>query len=227
MIKVIVAIPKRADITDAQFHAHWREPHGRLALNIKPMRRYVQAHRIAYPALGLPCGPYAGFAEVWLDDVPAALGLGSDPDYLRYLRPDEPNFCDQAGLKFLFTKEDIARAGPADGGAAPLFKLMQLVRRRPGLSEAVFQGEWGRGPAEVQAAAALDLERHIRCRSVPETATGMAPAFDAVREMGWRDAAAFEQARTRSPGAWRAMIFAPAVDPDSVTVVALSEERFL
>jgi hypothetical protein len=42
MIKVFVAIPKRTDISEAAFHAHWREPHGRLALHIKPMRRYYR-----------------------------------------------------------------------------------------------------------------------------------------------------------------------------------------
>jgi len=30
MIKVFAFIVKRADLTDEKFHAHWREPHGRL-----------------------------------------------------------------------------------------------------------------------------------------------------------------------------------------------------
>lgn len=227
MIKVFVAIPRRADISDAQFHAHWREPHGRLALNIKPMRRYVQSHRVPHPSLALSAGPYEGFAEVWLDDLTAALNLGNDPDYQRYLRPDEPNFCDQAGLKFLFTEEDVALAGPLPGEATGTFKLIQLIRRPASLTAGEFDRIWGRGDGESAAAAALRLVRHVRCRCVPETVSGITPAFDAVRELWWPDARAFDDARQRAPSAWESLVFAEGVDRSSVIVAAVREERFL
>ena len=47
MIKVSAFLPKRADLTDEQFHAHWRHPHGDLAVRTQRIRRYVQLHGIA------------------------------------------------------------------------------------------------------------------------------------------------------------------------------------
>lgn len=55
MIKVLYLIPKRPDISDEQFHRHWREVHAPLALSLPGLHCYVQSHRIKHPGFGLSC----------------------------------------------------------------------------------------------------------------------------------------------------------------------------
>lgn len=227
MIKVIVAIPKRADISDAQFHSHWREPHGRLALHIKPMRRYVQAHRIEGLQLGYDSGPYSGFAEVWLDDLPSALGLGQDPDYQKYLVPDEPNFCDVSGLKFLLTEEDIGLGGPPILRDDRSFKVLQLVSRSVACSAEQFNSRWATDGTDDAMVNRLGAIRHVRCRAAPGTEPAAGTGYDAVRELWWPDLASFEAARRRSPDAWRGLIESPIVNPAATIVVPIEEYRIL
>jgi len=228
MIKVFVAIPKRTDISEAAFHAHWREPHGRLALNIKPMRRYVQSHRIALPALSWPTGPYDGFAEVWLDNLEAALGLGRDPDYQQYLVPDEPKFCDVDRLQFIFTAEDVALTGPEIAQHQPTFKLLQLVRRSVTLSPQAFQQQWARDPEEDELVRALGAIRHVRCRIAPGTAPASGTGYDAIRELWWPDVASFLAAQSREPLTLRRLLESTAIsDPTATLLVPAEEYRVL
>jgi hypothetical protein len=227
MIKVIVAIPKRPDISDEKFHAHWREPHGRLALRIKPIRRYVQAHRIPYPGLGYAAGPYEGYAEVWFDTLQIALGLGQDPDYQRDLVPDEPKFIDVPGLRFLMTEEDVALAGPPIGKDDRYFKILQLVRRARESSPQTFRQEWAADGTDDAPARAVGAVRHVRCRVAPGTEPESGTGFDAVRELWWPSAAEFEAGRARAPQAWKRLIEARGVDPAATLVVPVDEYRVL
>jgi uncharacterized protein (TIGR02118 family) len=91
MIKLFGLIPKRTDITDERFHAHWASTHRDLALRISALRRYVQSHRVPVALPGLPSAPYEGIAEVWLDDVATALSLGEDLEYTENAKLDEPS----------------------------------------------------------------------------------------------------------------------------------------
>jgi len=227
MIKVFVAIPKRTDISEAAFHAHWREPHGRLALNIKPMRRYVQSHRIAIPELSWPTGPYDGFAEVWLDTLEAALGLGGDPDYQRYLESDEPTFCDVARLLFIFTVEDVALTGPEIARHKPTFKLLQLVRRGVSVSPQAFQRQWARDPEEDDLVRALGAIRHVRCRVAPGTQPASGRGYDAVRELRWSDIESFWAAQSREPLTLRRLLESAIADPTATLLVPAEEHRVL
>src|SRR3546814_6359332 len=50
-IKILATIPRRKDISEQQFHDHWRHPHGPLSKKIACLRGYVQSHRIVSPLL--------------------------------------------------------------------------------------------------------------------------------------------------------------------------------
>src|SRR3546814_5682078 len=50
-IKILATIPRRKDISEQQFHDHWRHPHGTLSKKIACLRGYVQSHRIVSPLL--------------------------------------------------------------------------------------------------------------------------------------------------------------------------------
>ena len=47
MIKIFVMINKQPHMTDEQFHAHWRHPHGTLTCRVPQIRAYVQDHGIS------------------------------------------------------------------------------------------------------------------------------------------------------------------------------------
>jgi hypothetical protein len=228
VIKVIVAIPKRPDISDAQFHAHWKGPHAALALNIRAMRRYVQAHRIPSSGLQFPTGPYSGFAEVWLDDLPTALGLGNDPDYQRYLVPDEPHFCDVKGLHFMFTEEEeVVSHSPPMLQVDHCFKIMQFVRRPAGMSSQSFRKTWGRHREEEANVRAMRAIRHVRCRVAVGTQPPSGSGYDAVRELWWPSAESFDNARLQNYGAWEHLMNSGVEDVTATLVITVEEIRFL
>lgn len=224
MTKIVVAIPKRADISDAAFHAHWRDPHGPLALNIRRMRAYVQAHRVRHPALAALAGPYEGFAEVWVDDLAAALGLGSDPDYHRYLVPDEPNFCDVAGLRFVLAEEEQVPCAAGDGRRE--FKLVQLLRCAAATRDRALD-DWGRDGLDAAAAQALGAVKHVRLRAAAGTRHPDGTGWDAVRELWWSDRARFEAQLARAPESWAALLAPPELNATITYVDAVDEYRLL
>lgn len=67
MLKVMVFLRKRDDVSREEFRAHWRGPHGAIALRMPGLRNYIQNHATA------DGGPWDGVAEMWFDDQ-AALG---------------------------------------------------------------------------------------------------------------------------------------------------------
>lgn len=228
MVKVICTIPKRQDIPNEKFHAHWRDPHAGLALRIKAMRRYVQAHRVLHAGLDAPAGPYEGFAEVWFDDVPSALGLGGNLDYQANLVPDEPNFVDIPRLRFVVTEEDVALAGPPlHGGEDTCLKIMQLVQRAPEVSFDEFQATWGTGGRDDELVEELGAFRHVRCRAVADALEDDRPHYDAFRELWWSDAATFDAGRLRAPDAWNELTLSTLIDARSLAVVPVQENRVL
>ncbi len=117
MIKLVVALRRRPDLSLEEFQTYWRETHAPLvaelaeALNIQ---RYVQMHTMDLPGLhralqrrngGSP-EPYDGVAETWYDSLDS-LG-GDDPamlDAQKALAADEPNFIDLANSPMWLSEE--------------------------------------------------------------------------------------------------------------------------
>lgn len=225
-VKLYALIPRRPDITDAQFHAHWREPHGTLARKIRALQRYVQSHRLPEPDPGLPAGPYEGIAEAYFADVAAGLGLGVDPDYTEHALKDEPNFMDVDNLAFLVAAEHVVDAGPPRGPEATGVKLLQLLTRPAGTDPATWRAAF-LGSDQSMLTKDLRATRHViaPCVSESYSAAGPAPAFDAVRELSWPDVDAFLQAR--NSGAWRGVMDPDHLDPDSCVAILAEEYRVI
>jgi uncharacterized protein (TIGR02118 family) len=193
MIKVFALIPKKPDISNEQFHRHWREVHAPLALRIKTLQRYVQSHRLPQPISGFSASPYEGVAEVWFDAVETATGLRTNPDYLNGAYKDEPNFIDTAGLTFMLTRENVVVAGPAFAKDTPAVKGIFLVKRKPGLSVAEFQDYWRTKHAPL-VPRTPHLLRYVQCHVLPETYESDAPpAYDGVAELWWPNLAMFQE----------------------------------
>lgn len=192
MIKGYALIPKKPEISLEQFHRHWREVHAPLALRIKALKRYVQAHRIPAKVEGFSNSPYEGFAEIWFEDLQTGLDLGGDPDYLNGAYLDEPNFISDEGPSFLMTRENVVIAGPELAKDAPGVKAVVLVKRKRGLTVAEYQDYWRTGHAAL-VPKTPGLQRYVQSHVAPETYESGAPAYDGVAELWWQDMAAFER----------------------------------
>jgi uncharacterized protein (TIGR02118 family) len=110
MIKLIVAVRKRPDMSVEEFQDHWRTRHAELVRNspatAKYIRKYIQCHTMP--------GQYEqgevafdGTAELWFDSVADMEAFYSDPDYLRDVQPDEPRFADMSKTVFFVTEEEF------------------------------------------------------------------------------------------------------------------------
>ena len=224
MIKLIAFIPKRPDITIERFHIHWRAPHGELAKGIVLFKRYLQGHRVASLDPGLGPTEYEGTAEIWFDDLDAALRQGDDPVYRESVGPDEANFIDLDRLTYLYLTEDVALAGTTvaadDGGV----KLVQGVRRAAGLTPAQFAERWR--DEDPSLAARLGADRHVRCLTLPYHYERGTALYDGVRELRWADFDAYERARGERE-AWQALITPDVVDPPSSSSMMVEEFRLI
>lgn len=109
MIKLIVAIRKRADMSVEEFQDHWRTKHAELVRNspatAKYIRKYVQCHTMPdqYEQGDVA---FDGTAELWFDSVADMDAFYSDPDYLRDVQPDEARFADMQNTVFFVTREE-------------------------------------------------------------------------------------------------------------------------
>lgn len=191
MIKGLALIAKKATVTEAFFHQHWRETHGPLALRIKALRRYVQSHRIAPALPGFESVPYDGVAEIWFDTLDIIVNFPNNPDYINGALADEPNFIDQSKLAFLATREHVLIEGPPIAKDTKLVKAIFLLHRLKGMSVADFQAYWlnEHGPQIPRDAG---IVRYVQCHQLPETYATGTPAYDGMAELFFEDLAAFQ-----------------------------------
>jgi len=193
MVKCFALLTKRPDISDEQFHRHWREVHAPLALRISSLRRYVQSHRIPHDLSGFSPPPYGGAAEVWYDNLAAALQMRTNPEYLEGAFRDEPNFIEQPKLAWLATQENVVVAGSPMTKQTPAVKGLFLVKRKSSMSVAEFQDYWRNRHAPL-VPRTPHLLRYVQCHVLPETYDSDAPpAYDGVAELWWPDLARFKE----------------------------------
>jgi uncharacterized protein (TIGR02118 family) len=91
MLKVMVFLRKRDDLSRDQFREHWRGPHGAIALRMPGLRKYVHNHAVA------DGGPWDGIAEMWFDDQAAMAAALSSPAAVEAAQ-DSPNFIAETKL---------------------------------------------------------------------------------------------------------------------------------
>lgn len=109
MIKLIVAIKKRPDLSVAEFQSHWRNQHAALVRNSPASQRYIRKYIQCFTLLSeydaAGNAAYDGTAELWFDSVEDKEKFFSDPDYIRDIQPDEPRFADMENTRFFVTEE--------------------------------------------------------------------------------------------------------------------------
>src|SRR5689334_722350 len=117
MVKFVVAVRRKAGMSEEEFHRYWRGKHGPLVRSVsefmRHVRRYVQSHTIPGAASDFPAGggAFDGYAELWFDDVDSLRRAFAEPRYLEVIRPDEPKFVDLASCVVSITEEVVVHAG--------------------------------------------------------------------------------------------------------------------
>jgi uncharacterized protein (TIGR02118 family) len=104
MIKSVVLLKKRPDLSFADFTDHWRNRHPRVVLQLPGIRRYVQSH-VVQQVQPQPA-PFDGIGEAWFDDE-AALRAVARSDAFASLMADEANFLDPSVRPALFVEEVV------------------------------------------------------------------------------------------------------------------------
>jgi len=106
MLKFMVVLCKRSDLTGAEFRRHLEQVHGPLARNLPGLRKYVQNYVLADPKRKAP-GWYA-IIELYFDDWAAmeaawvsSQGAASDADL--------PAFADLTRTTWSVVEEVIVR----------------------------------------------------------------------------------------------------------------------
>lgn len=226
MVKLIALLVKRDDLSEVEFHRHWRYRHGPLAAMISSMRRYCQCHLVPRPPHDLPIAlEFGGTAEVWWDDLGAAERLATDPEYTENALPDEPRFIDMERMVFMTVAERVLLDGAPTGREAGGIKVIQLLTRAEGIDANEFRESSAAEP-DGGASEALKMTRHVRADCVPAAyAAEQAPAFDGTREMWWPDEWAFAAARESEPDAWHALTELAHVDPARSPFLVTTENR--
>jgi uncharacterized protein (TIGR02118 family) len=119
MLKFVMVIRRRADVTPEEFHRYWLEEHGPLARRLlEPLnlRRYVQVHTLDTPLNGLIAASrgtteaFDGIAELWFDSLEALLTAFNTEEGARAnaaLVEDEAKFIDLSRSSTFVTKEHV------------------------------------------------------------------------------------------------------------------------
>jgi uncharacterized protein (TIGR02118 family) len=119
MLKMSVAVHRRADLSRAAFLDYWQTVHAALVREhaaVLRVRRYVQLHgadlevtRLFTESRGCR-PPHDGVVEIWWDsevDRIAGIATPEGREASRLLREDELRFCDMAASSVVFGHEHV------------------------------------------------------------------------------------------------------------------------
>lgn len=103
MVKVVVLLPRRSDMSRADFERHLRETHQPLITKLPGLRRLVLNYVQPDPTGSPPA--YDAVAEDWFDD-PAALGAALGSPEGQAVANDAANFLDMDNVQFMIVEEE-------------------------------------------------------------------------------------------------------------------------
>jgi uncharacterized protein (TIGR02118 family) len=112
MIKVIVVLPRRNDMSREDFQRYLREIHLPLVAGIPGMRRLVINWVLPDPSG--PAPDYDAVAEDWFDDTQAMEAAFASPEG-KAVVDDTPNFLDISRFRLMVTEEEDVPVSPHQG----------------------------------------------------------------------------------------------------------------
>jgi uncharacterized protein (TIGR02118 family) len=216
MIKLIVFVSRRADLSPQAFQAYWRERHGPLVRGAEVtgrlLRGYVQGLTALEAYQGDQPPAFDGTAELYFDSQAEADAFFADPEYLERIHPDESNFADLSRCAFVATSGPEIVCGPEPANAQGV-KLVIGVKRHPDLAVAAWRDHMrGRHAALVcdHSTSAHYLSGYIQCFTADHAYDAGEPAVDATSELYFPDLASM-QAFLDDP-AYQAEVFPDGAD---------------
>ena len=117
MIKLIMCLTRRSDLSREQFQDYWQNSHGPFFMKnsgVMRAKKYLQSHTISSPLNdGMKASrgmrdEYDGVAEVWFDseeDLMEAMGSDEMQDLGEALVADENNFIDHSKSSAFLVRE--------------------------------------------------------------------------------------------------------------------------
>jgi uncharacterized protein (TIGR02118 family) len=115
MVKVIVLLPRRSDMSPEDFEQHLRETHLPLVTKMPGLRRLVL--NWALPDPNGPPPAYDAVAEDWFDDA-AAMGAAFASSEGQAVAADVPNYLDLSRFALLVVEEEEVTL-PPESAASP------------------------------------------------------------------------------------------------------------
>jgi hypothetical protein len=226
-VKVHAFMVKKAGLSYEDFHRHWRDPHGYLAMRVTEIIRYVQDHTYGTDPHFEGWAPliYQGLPAVWFSDMATATGLHTNPDF-QESHADEENLVERSRLGWLRSTETVIVPGPpAAPGDPERWKLTLLLVAHPS--------------ADAFPLAIVDVVREVvdtlpalvrATVSLPRTDqyTQSPPLFDAVLEFAFGSRADLEAATDSAGFRQRALpSIERLVDPARSSAAWTYEERWI
>lgn len=101
MIKMLILIPRRADMSYTEFREYYEDTHGPLSSDLPNLRKYV----IDFPT-DPERTPYDAVAELYFDSM-ADLRAAFDSDVGEKVQADAANFIDSEDRRTMIVEESI------------------------------------------------------------------------------------------------------------------------
>jgi uncharacterized protein (TIGR02118 family) len=190
MIKNLGLIPRRADLTPAQFRDYYETRHAPLALrHIRVFERYVRNHVVDATPAGPPFDCLSEFWYTGAGDLQQVIELLGSPAGDE-LRADEARFMDRARNAWLQVDERLL-FGPARATEDGIVRKQALMMRRArGATAVAFRGAVDRYCAGLLRPRMVGFSRlQLELPVGPEQAE---PACDALLT-AWTDGAPFAE----------------------------------
>ena len=180
MIKWIVALRYRADLSKEACQQYWTGQHARMVPGIPGLKHYVQSHRVEGEE-DIGDAPYDGYASLWFEDEAAARAALASP-HMAEVRADAQNFTDVASTRQILAREVVMRDVPGDENG---LKLITFNCRQPALSPQAFQDYWENQHGQLVLRNLAAMRRYVQNHAVLGSYdAGAEPDFDGMLE-GW------------------------------------------
>ena len=109
MIKMIITLKRREDMSHEEFVHYQRDIHRPLLESIPETRRYLKRFVVSYPipAPDYPDPSYDSVVEAWFDSMEDVHALYFSENFLREVDPDHVNFIDLTSVGRIVTEEEV------------------------------------------------------------------------------------------------------------------------
>jgi len=120
MLKIVICMKRRPEMSRAEFLRYWKEDHAKVVTEVASamgMRRNVHNHTITTPiderirrGRGAEMDDYDGVAESWFDSLDALVAATSSDEGRRAaqrLAEDEARFIDFSRSRIFFVEEHV------------------------------------------------------------------------------------------------------------------------